>query len=87
MFDDSGFGGSSMFDSIHDGHLNVFERDHAEYFLHDCDSYDQVMKKEGYYSSSSGRKGGKSWSQTWEELKILLFFVVVLTVILTLMGL
>ena len=87
MFDDSGFGGSSMFDSNHDGHLNAFERDHAECFLHDCDSYDQVMKKERYYSSSSGRRGGKSGAQTWEELKILLFFVVVLTVILTLMGL
>ncbi|CBK74209.1 hypothetical protein CIY_14110 [Butyrivibrio fibrisolvens 16/4] len=87
MFDDSGFGGSSMFDSNHDGHLNAFERDHAECFMHDCDTYDQVMKKEGYHSYSSSHRGGKSWSQTWEELKILLFFVVVLTVILTLMGL
>ena len=87
MFDDSGFGGSSMFDSNHDGHLDAFERDHAECFLHDCDTYDQVMKKEGYYSSRSGSRGGKSWSQTWEELKILLFFDVVITIILTLMGL
>ena len=87
MFDDSGFGGSSMFDSNHDGHLDAFERDHAECFLHDCDSYDQVMKKEGYSSSSGGHRGGKSWSQTWEELKILLIGTAVLTVILTLMGL
>lgn len=47
MFDDSGFGGSSMFVSNHDGHLNQFERDHAECFLHDYDTYDHVMKKEG----------------------------------------
>jgi len=40
MFDDSGFGGNSMFDSNHDGHLNAFERDHAECFFHDCDTYD-----------------------------------------------
>ncbi|SFO29784.1 hypothetical protein SAMN04487831_11736 [Pseudobutyrivibrio sp. UC1225] len=86
MFDNSGFGGSSMFDSNHGGHLDAFERDHAECLLHDCDTYDQVMKKEGYYSSSTRIRGGKSWSQTWEELKILLFFDVVVTVILTLMG-
>ena len=85
MFYDSGFGGSSMFDSNHDGHLNAFERDHADCFLHDCDTFDQVTKKEGYYSRRSS--GGKSWSQTWEELKILLFFDVIITVILTLMGL
>ena len=47
MFDDSGFGGNSMFDSNHDGHLNAFDRDHAECFLHDCDTYDQLMKTEG----------------------------------------
>ena len=88
MFDDSGFGGSSMFDSNHDGHLNAFERDHAECFLHDCDTFDQVTRKEGYYSNSNrSGGGGKSWSQTWEELKILLILDVVFTVILTLMGL
>ena len=37
MFDDTGFGGHSMLDSNHDGHLNAFERDHAECFLHDSD--------------------------------------------------
>ena len=59
MFDDSGFGsgfgGDSFFDSNHDGHLNAFERDHAECFLHDCDTYDQVMKKEGYCGSHTSR--------------------------------
>lgn len=35
MFDDTGFGGNSMFDSNHDGHLNAFEKDHVECFLHD----------------------------------------------------
>ena len=85
MFDDSGFGGSSMFDSNHDGYLNAFERDHAECFLHDCDTFDQVVKKEGNYSS--GHRGGKSWSQTWTELKWILIGTVVFTVIGTLMGL
>lgn len=60
MFDDSGFGGSSMFDSNHDGHLNAFERDHAECFLHDCDTYDQVMKKEGSTVGYERRPSGKS---------------------------
>ena len=51
MCDDSGFGGNSIFDSNHDGYLNAFERDHAESFLHDCNTYDQVMAKEGYNAS------------------------------------
>ena len=55
MFDDSGFGGDSMFDINHDGHLDAFERDHAECFLHDSDTYDQVMKKEGYCGSHTSR--------------------------------
>lgn len=57
MCDNSGFGGNSIFDSNHDGHLNAFERDHAESFLHDCNTYDQVMVKEGYhgYRSQSAR--------------------------------
>ena len=87
MFDDSGFGGSSMFDSNHDGHLNAFERDYAECFLHDCDTFDQVTRKTRYYCNSSRNRGGKSWSQTWEELKLLLILDVVLTIILSLMGL
>ena len=85
MFDDSGFGGSSLFDSNHDGHLNSFERDHAECFLHDCDTYDQLMGKERYYSSR--KSSGKSCSQIWDEVKIFLLLDVVLTVIFTLMGL
>ena len=86
MLDDSGFGGSSMFDSNHDGHFNAFGRDHAECFLHDCDTFDQVTQKERYNGSSSNR-GGKSWSQTWTELKWILIGTVVFTVIGTLMGL
>lgn len=60
MFDDSGFGGNSMFDSNHDGHLNAFERDHAECFLHDCDTYDQVMKMEGSTVRYERRSSGSS---------------------------
>ena len=86
MFDDSGFGGSSMFDFNHDGQLNAFELDAAECFLHDCDTFNQVIGKEGHYSGRH-RFGLKSWSQIKEELIILVVLDVVITVILTLMGL
>ena len=85
MFDDSGFGGSSMFDSNHDGHLNAFERDHAECFLHDCDTYDQVMKKEG--SSGGCRRTGSHSSVDWSGLIFWLVIVAIVTTIGTLMGL
>lgn len=56
MFDDSGFGGNSMFDSNHDGHLNAFERDNAECFLHDSDTYDQID------FNNNGRSGVRNFS-------------------------
>ena len=72
MFDDSGFGGSSMFDADHDGHLNAFERDNAECFLHDSDTFDQVIAKEnlssGGYRSSMNRGGSKK-EYTPEEIE------------------
>ncbi len=83
MFDDSGFGGNSLFDSNHDGHLNAFERDHAECFLHDCDTYDQVSRKEGY--SSNYRHTG--FSIDWSTLIRWIIYTVVFTIIGTLMGL
>ena len=66
MWEDSGFGSGlhgidSLFDSNHDGHLNAFESDHAECFLHDCDTFDQVLAKEG--SLSSGRNYSSAKNQ------------------------
>lgn len=85
MFDDSGFGGSSMFDSNHDGHLNAFERDHAECFLHDCDTFDQVIKKEG--SSDNYSRTGSYSSVDWSGVIFWLVIVAIITTIGTLMGL
>lgn len=76
MFDDSGFGGSSMFDSNHDGHLNAFERDHAECFLHDCDTFDQVLKKESFSSSTRRNTSGKGDTITTLIIWFVIIFVV-----------
>ncbi len=63
MWDDSGFGsgfgGDSFFDTNHDGHIDAFEADHAECFLHDCDNYDQIDYHGGGYSHQSPRTKGK----------------------------
>ena len=52
MFEETNLSGNSLFDSNGDGHLNAAERDHAECFLHDCDTFDQVIKKEGFSYNS-----------------------------------
>lgn len=90
MFDDSGFGsgfgGDSFFDSNHDGHLNAFERDHAECFLHDCDTYNQVMKKEGFsgnYSSRAERENAYYIMIIKKQLKII-FVLAILNFLLDL---
>ena len=87
MFDDSGFGGGSMFDSNHDGYLNAFERNHAECFLHDCDTYDQVMKKENF-SSNRGRRASGSGDTiaTLIILFIIIFVVCLLDAIICSIG-
>lgn len=51
MFGESGY--DSIFDSNHDGHFDSFERDHAECFLHDCDTFNQVLEKEHVSSGGS----------------------------------
>ncbi|WP_033154298.1 hypothetical protein [Pseudobutyrivibrio ruminis] len=64
MRDNSGFGGNSLFDSNHDGHIDAFEADQAECFLHDCDTYDQIAFK------SSGSDGDKSTTRYSNSLKV-----------------
>ena len=56
MYGESGY--DSIFDSNHDGHFDSLERDHAECFLHDCDTFDQVMARDKI--SSGGYRSGKS---------------------------
>ena len=57
MFDDSGFGGNSMFDMNHDGHLNSFEADTRDCFLHDKDTFDQIKIEPGKYRGSNNSSG------------------------------
>ena len=76
MFDDSGFGGDSMFDADHDGNLNAFERDNAECFLHDSDTYDQVMEEEDY-SSNTNRTNAYYISIIKMQLKVIFVLVII----------
>ena len=84
MFDDSGFGGESMFDANHDGHLDAFERDSAECFLHDCDTFDQVMKKERLSSGGATSKKGSSIAEDFAHLFELLSIIAILATIIML---
>ena len=84
MFDDSGFGGKSLFDSNHDGHLDAFERDHAECFLHDCDTYDQVTKNEG---KSRRELENEALIRTIKlQLKVLAILAVVYLLLIAILG-
>ncbi len=94
MFDDDfGFGGNSMFDANHDGNLNAFERDNAECFLHDCDTYDQVLDKEGEINGTSPKVGQNNsgehkpnWPKFWADLKFAIILVAIVTILGKLVG-
>ena len=83
MFDDSGFGGNSMFDMNHDGRLNGFEADARDCFLHDKDTFDQVKIS----GSGKRRSYGKAPEDSLMEIGLWIIGVTVITVVLTLMGL
>lgn len=70
MFGESEY--DPIFDSNHDGHFDSFERDHAECFLHDCDTFDQVIAKENLSAGgyrSGNKRDGKRREFTPEEIE------------------
>ena len=81
MFDDSGFGGNSMFDMNHDGRLNGFEVDTRDCFLHDKDVYEKVKIQRSDYQKKQTNSNLEISKEAWLLIVGTVFITVLVEVI------